>query len=131
DVADGPHLREQPLQLVGAERERVAARDEDVPDLAVAADVVEGRRQVVAREFLLAAHQAPAVAGAAIDEAARGHEQQHAVGGYLCTRPGAGLRASSPSGSSDSPGARPHSCARGITCMRIGQAGWARSTSEK
>ena len=81
DVLDGAHAADDPLELVGRQRQRVAARDEHVADLRRAPHVVERRAQPLhADDAVVLPDQAPPVAVAAVDRAAIERQQEHAIG---------------------------------------------------
>ncbi len=117
----------------GRQRQRIAARDQHVADRRRAPDVVEraASRSLARDRRLLLADQAAPVAVAAVDRAAIEREQQargRGSGGRCRSRASGCPR---PADRPGRPARSPARCARGITCMRTGQAGWSRSMSEK
>ena len=80
DVRDRGDLLQQPLEALVGERQRVAAAEEDVADLGVAADVGEGVLVVLVghRAFVLADDAAPG-AVPAVHRAHLGGDEEHAV----------------------------------------------------
>ena len=83
DVPNRPQAAQQIIELVVADGERIAAREQHVADLAMLFEVIERELPIAHVELIFAARiadQPRARAIAAIGRAGSGGEEQHAVG---------------------------------------------------
>ena len=83
DVLDRPQPAEQPVELVVAQRQRIAAGQQDVAHFAMAFEIFERFFPLTGRELIFAAriaHHAGAGAIAAIGRAGARGEEQHPIG---------------------------------------------------
>ena len=132
DVRDRAQRGEDLLEARGRQRQRIAARDQHVADGGRAADVVErARRDPRARS---ATPPAPPGGGGCSGGSRSRSDRAPAAGSDRDSGGRCRSRASGCPRRADrrsSPGSISSSRARGITCMRTGHDGCARSISEK